>query len=48
MALTLEQVHAVEAKGFDLNDGIADLRLGFGDVVIDEEGACGACASLDV
>ncbi len=45
MAFALQQVHAIEAKGFDLHNGFAssgsEARLGFWDIG-DEEGISGS------
>lgn len=44
MALSLDQVHAVEAEGFDFNEGLARLGLGERRVGVDEEVVGGAFA----
>lgn len=44
MALSLDQVHAVEAEGFDFNEGLARLGLGDRHVGVYEEVVGGAFA----
>jgi hypothetical protein len=44
----LDEVHAVEAEGLDLDEGLAFGRFGQGGVRVDEEGVAVALAAFDV
>jgi hypothetical protein len=46
MPLTLEQVHTIEAKGTDLDQGFCVSWLGLGSAVVDVERICVTGASL--
>jgi len=48
VAFALEEVHAVEAEGFDFDEGAGGVGGGLGGFVVDEEGGYGACAAVDV
>lgn len=47
-AVALDNVHAVDAKGMDLDDGLSCRRDGLGSGIVDEESFPGAFSVLDV
>ena len=47
-AVALEDVHAVDAEGLDLDEGLARRRLRGRDVGVEEQGLTGAGAALDI
>lgn len=47
ISLALEQIHAIKAKGADLDQGFCISRLRLGDMV-DEERICIASTSFDI
>jgi hypothetical protein len=48
VAFALDEVHAVQAEGFDLDEGLAGGGLGVGSGIVYEEGVGVAFAAFDV
>jgi hypothetical protein len=48
LALTLEEIHTVEAEGFDLDEGLGAMGHRFREGGVDEKGGDGASTVFDV